>query len=216
MLKFHCKMCGGQITVMDDETTAECEYCGTKQVVPSEGCEFVDGSKEYKEAVAITKKKIVRKKVLVAGAIVLGIVAVIGLLFATHVICFHKYSEATVLEPQTCRYCDKTIGEPKSLTEIVYPNKGLATLLPTPKSDIGFIDNDSTTYIEIYIGEMSMNDFNAYVDECSDMGFNIDYRRYDSSAFGYEYYHAEDTNGNSLDLRYYENLEILEIRVYAP
>lgn len=33
-----------------------------------------------------------------------------------------------------------------------------------------------------------------------------------------QYYHAEDTNGNSLDLRDYENLEILEIRlrVYAP
>lgn len=49
MLKFHCKMCGGRITVKDDETTAECEYCGTKQVVPSEGCEFIDGSKEYKK-----------------------------------------------------------------------------------------------------------------------------------------------------------------------
>ncbi len=216
MLKFHCKMCGGQITVKDDETTAECEYCGTKQVVPSEGCEFIDGSKEYKEAVAITKKKIVRKKLIVIGAIVLGIVAIVGLLFATHIICFHSYSDATVLEPQTCYYCDKTIGERKPLKEIVFPQKGLSALLPVPKSNMGEIDNDSSTYLEIYVGELSLNDFNEYVDRCSDNGFNIDYRRYDSSSFGYEYYHGEDVNGNSLDLRYYENLGILEIRVYAP
>lgn len=216
MLKFHCKMCGGQIIVKDDDTTAECEYCGTKQVVPTEGCEFFDGSKEYKEAVAITKKKIVRKKLIIIGSIILGIIAVIVLLFATHIICVHSYSDATVLEPQTCRYCDKTIGERKPLKEIVFPQSGLSTLLPTPKSNIGEIDNNSSTYIEIYIGELTLDDFNEYVDGCSDNGFNIDYRRYNSSSFGYEYYHAEDINGNSLDLRYYENLGILEIRVYAP
>ena len=216
MLKFHCRICGGQITVKGTETTAECEYCGTKQVVPSKECEFINGSKEYNKTIAITEKKIVRKKLIVIGAIVIGIIAVAIVLFATHIICFHRYSDATVLEPQTCDYCDKTIGEPSPLTEIVFPEKGLAALLPTPKSNVGHIEQDSSTYVVIYIGEMSIDDFNEYVDECSNVGFDIDYQRGDSSSFGHEYYWADDAAGNYLTLSFYENLGILEIRVRTP
>ena len=30
-----CKMCGGDLNVTEGMTVAECEYCGTKQTVPS-------------------------------------------------------------------------------------------------------------------------------------------------------------------------------------
>ena len=30
-----CKMCGGNLTVVEGETVCECEYCGTRQTVPS-------------------------------------------------------------------------------------------------------------------------------------------------------------------------------------
>ena len=30
-----CKMCGGDLTIQDGMTVAECEYCGTKQTVPT-------------------------------------------------------------------------------------------------------------------------------------------------------------------------------------
>lgn len=30
-----CKMCGGNLNVQEGMSVAECEYCGTKQTVPS-------------------------------------------------------------------------------------------------------------------------------------------------------------------------------------
>ena len=43
MAVLKCKMCGGDLEVMEDMTVAECEYCGTKQTVPS-----VDDEKKIK------------------------------------------------------------------------------------------------------------------------------------------------------------------------
>ena len=34
MTMFKCKMCGGDLEIIEGATTAECEYCGTKQTVP--------------------------------------------------------------------------------------------------------------------------------------------------------------------------------------
>lgn len=38
--------------------------------------------------------------------------ALIALLFATHVICFHKWGDATCTEPQVCSVCGRTKGDP--------------------------------------------------------------------------------------------------------
>ena len=35
MAIFKCKMCGGALEVLDGVTVCECEYCGTKQTVPT-------------------------------------------------------------------------------------------------------------------------------------------------------------------------------------
>ena len=35
MTIFKCKMCGGSIDVVNNESVAECEYCGTKQTLPT-------------------------------------------------------------------------------------------------------------------------------------------------------------------------------------
>ena len=31
---FKCKMCGGDLNIVEGTTTVECDYCGTKQTVP--------------------------------------------------------------------------------------------------------------------------------------------------------------------------------------
>lgn len=36
MALFKCKMCGGDLEILDGGSIAECEYCGTKQTVPSD------------------------------------------------------------------------------------------------------------------------------------------------------------------------------------
>ena len=35
MAIFKCKMCGGTLEIKNNETVAVCEYCGTKQPIPS-------------------------------------------------------------------------------------------------------------------------------------------------------------------------------------
>ena len=35
MAAFKCKMCGGDLEITADMTVCECEYCGTKQTVPT-------------------------------------------------------------------------------------------------------------------------------------------------------------------------------------
>ena len=35
MAMIKCKMCGGDLNVTEGMTVAECEYCGTRQTVPS-------------------------------------------------------------------------------------------------------------------------------------------------------------------------------------
>ena len=35
MLVLKCKMCGGDLEIAEGMTVCECEYCGSKQTVPS-------------------------------------------------------------------------------------------------------------------------------------------------------------------------------------
>ena len=41
MAIFKCKMCGGALEINEDITVAECEYCGSKQTVPSKKDEVI-------------------------------------------------------------------------------------------------------------------------------------------------------------------------------
>ncbi|MDE7360524.1 MAG: toll/interleukin-1 receptor domain-containing protein [Oscillospiraceae bacterium] len=69
MAIFKCKMCGGDLNVAENTTVCECEYCGTKQTVPSadnekkvnlfnranrlrSGCEFDKAAGVYESIVA--------------------------------------------------------------------------------------------------------------------------------------------------------------------
>ena len=55
--------------------------------------------------------------------------------------------------------------------------------------------------------ETSIDDFNAYADECSDNGFSVDYER------GDEFYNAKDETGNKLSLSYQGNdVMVIQIR----
>ena len=35
MATLKCKMCGGDLIILEGQSVCECEYCGTKQTVPS-------------------------------------------------------------------------------------------------------------------------------------------------------------------------------------
>ena len=38
-----CKMCGGELNVSESASIAECEFCGTKQTIPTSNNENLQG-----------------------------------------------------------------------------------------------------------------------------------------------------------------------------
>lgn len=76
-----------------------------------------------------------------------------------------------------------------------------------PKSAIGKVSADSADGCYIYVGEISIDDFNAYADECAEYGFSVDYER------GDKFYNADDEDGNQLSLIYQgNNVMVVQIR----
>lgn len=76
-----------------------------------------------------------------------------------------------------------------------------------PTSTVGKVSTDTENGCYIYVGETSIDDFNAYADECSNSGFSIDYER------GDKFYNAKDEAGNKLSLSYQgNNVMIIQIR----
>ena len=59
MSVFKCKMCGGDLEIADGVSVVECEYCGTKQTVPTSNDEelrnMVSDEYQYKTAQGIAE-----------------------------------------------------------------------------------------------------------------------------------------------------------------
>lgn len=81
---------------------------------PSERVSIPTNSDTKSKTNLIDKIKSAPKKTkLIAGSGIAGIIILIFiLLFATHVICFHNWQEATCYKPKTCTICGDTEGSP--------------------------------------------------------------------------------------------------------
>lgn len=86
---------------------------------------------------------------------------------------------------------------PLPIGTLEWPNSGIATLIPIPKSIDGTILNDSANLFSVYIGDTSFEEYKMYVDEFKNRGFNLDYYSSD------KIYRAKDNQGNSIDVSYY-------------
>lgn len=80
----------------------------------------------------------------------------------------------------------------------------LVIALPTKRVEIMWDDADS---FNVYVGNTTLEDFNAYVKKCSDAGFDVDYQK------GNDYYYSEDSYGNNLDVWYHAN-DIMQIQIF--
>lgn len=99
------------------------------------------------------------------------------------------------------------LNAPIEMGILNWPKSEIASLLPIPKSSVGKVSTDTADGCYIYVGETSMDDFNAYAGECSDNGFFVDYERSD------KFYNAKDENGNKLSLSYQgNNVMVIQIR----
>lgn len=213
MALIKCPNCGGQIS----DKAAACVHCGYSMCSADKArVNLAEGFDEEKQppvenlAESVpTKKgfKLSKRMVAVIAAIIA--IILIAILILPHTICLsHSYSEATVFEPQTCYHCGKTAGEPKPLTEVEFPTKGVGSLLPIPSSNMGEINWEESNSFNVYVGNTSEEDFDDYVKTCSDHGFDVDYQKDD------DYYYAKDIYGNDLNI-WYKGNNIMQIQIFA-
>lgn len=104
---------------------------------------------------------------------------------------------------------DITLKSPEKMEEIEWPKNGLGSKLPKPKSNFGNIPwNNSETFIA-HIGNMTIDDYNDYVEECEDKGFTVDYSK------DKKYYSAKNKDSYELTLRYL-GANVIEIALDVP
>ncbi|PWL87828.1 MAG: hypothetical protein DBY14_03840 [Escherichia coli] len=53
-----------------------------------------------------------KKKVIICVSVVCIAILVVGILFATHVLCIHKWNDATCIQPKKCTICNRIKGKP--------------------------------------------------------------------------------------------------------
>lgn len=101
-----------------------------------------------------------------------------------------------------------SLDAPKTMSTIVWPTTGMGSLIPQPKSNYGNIGVDSSIQFYASISNTTVEDFNAYIEECIKIGFNADSQRSD------KVYHAYNADGDSLHLQY-EGFSTMSISMYA-
>ncbi len=100
------------------------------------------------------------------------------------------------------------LDAPKTNGELIWPTMGLALKLPNPNKTKGSVAVDSATQFTAYVGEMDKASYNAYVDQCIEKGFSVDYDKGDTS------FNAENAEGDSLHLEY-QGFNTMYISLYA-
>lgn len=79
-------------------------------------------------------------------------------------------------------------------------------MLPAPKSTTGLIDNDSSKWLKVYIGDTTQDQYESYVSSCQEKGFTENY----DNGTDYKnrpYYRAENSEGYRLELEYHKEDE---------
>ncbi len=95
---------------------------------------------------------------------------------------------------------DISLNAPMEMSQITWSTSDYGKMLPTPKSTLGKIEKDDKTGLTIYIGEITLDDYNAYVTACTEKGFTVDSKKAEktftaSNADGYKL--TVDYKGNN-------------------
>lgn len=99
-----------------------------------------------------------------------------------------------------------TITDDMEMNTIIWPTSEIANLLPVPKSSYGNLYSSSDTCLIVYIGNTTIEDFNSYVYECMEKGFDKDVSRTD------DHYHADNEDGYHV-LVEYRGFDTIFIRI---
>lgn len=101
------------------------------------------------------------------------------------------------------------LDAPEKMSEFEWPTNGPGSRLPKTNSTLGDVSWDNSETFIVHVGETSIEEYNAYVKACEDIGFIIDYSKDD------HYFSAYDADGYKLTLRYL-GFSNIEISIKAP
>lgn len=96
------------------------------------------------------------------------------------------------------------VRAPEKWSDIYWPKSELAKTLPVPEKLYGIVNWDDSDSLDVDIANVTVAEFNAYIDKCIEAGYNIDYSRDDNS------FSAENADGNELDI-WYEYFNVMNI-----
>lgn len=107
------------------------------------------------------------------------------------------------------------VGPPKDdptegFIEVQWPTSELVSRLPVPDSTFGSVSSETEQYFSVDLGEVSRQQYDAYIGKCQEVGFTVDYSKSDTS------FSAMDADGFSLHLSYNEEDEIMDIVISSP
>lgn len=98
---------------------------------------------------------------------------------------------------------------PEEMKEIEWTSQGLSAMLPKPSSTYGKIVSDSSNSFRVHIGKTTIDEFNKYVTECQNKGFNVDYNKQE------ENYYAKNSDGYRLSVNYL-GFNTIDILIQVP
>ncbi len=98
---------------------------------------------------------------------------------------------------------------PMEMGELQWPRSELAALIPAVPTDVGKLSTDRADRFFLYAANMDRDAFRAYVDQCAEAGFTVDYESYD------DYYHAFNSDGCELRVEY-TGFQIVTVELEAP
>jgi hypothetical protein len=89
-----------------------------------------------------------------------------------------------------------TVTDDLEMRTIVWPDSEVADMLPVPDSDYGYISSSSDSCLTIYVGNVTIDDYADYVNECIKKGFDQDMSQTD------DYYYADNKDGYHVQVEY--------------
>lgn len=92
---------------------------------------------------------------------------------------------------------------------ITWPDSEMAKLLPVPKSTTGKIYSNDEDGFSVYIGNTTIDDYNAYVKACEEKGFTVDAQKKDKT------FSAKNADSYKLSVDYKGN-NVIYISVAEP
>ena len=104
---------------------------------------------------------------------------------------------------------DISVEAEKEFGTLKWSDSEMAKLIPIPKSGVGEIISDSEDSFSVYVGETTLDDYNAYVAECEKNGFAVDTQKEE------KHFYAKNSSAYALTVDYKGN-NVIYINVDEP